>query len=81
MAALCKNIVLAADKANINALTIGALMFVGFIVVLILEQILQWHHSHRLPDKRKKPITYLILIGDGLFHLQRAILSIQARLT
>lgn len=56
----------AADKANISVVTMGVLMLVGFTAFLILEQVLHWHHSHRLPNKRKEPLTYLILIGDGL---------------
>jgi zinc and cadmium transporter len=37
----------------------------GFTVFLALEQFLHWHHSHRAPAKVRKPVTYLILIGDG----------------
>jgi zinc and cadmium transporter len=56
----------AAKKAGISVQTIGILMLVGFTVFLILEQFLHWHHSHQLPKNRKQPMTYLILIGDGL---------------
>jgi len=38
----------------------------GFIVFMALEQLLHWHHCHRANADCKKPLTYLILIGDGL---------------
>ncbi len=38
----------------------------GFIVFMALEQLLHWHHCHRADAECKKPLTYLILIGDGL---------------
>jgi zinc and cadmium transporter len=39
----------------------------GFTAFLGLEQFLHWHHSHRdLAGPRRDPLTYLILIGDGL---------------
>lgn len=36
----------------------------GFLVFLLLEQFLNWHHSHSASEKA--PLTYLILIADGL---------------
>jgi zinc and cadmium transporter len=38
----------------------------GFLIVLGLEQFLHWHHCHRASADCRKPLTYLILIGDGL---------------
>jgi zinc and cadmium transporter len=38
----------------------------GFSTFLILEQFLHWHHCHRAHTDCRKPLTYLILIGDGL---------------
>lgn len=38
----------------------------GFITFFALEQLLHWHHCHRAEAECKKPLTYLILIGDGL---------------
>jgi zinc and cadmium transporter len=38
----------------------------GFTVFLVLEQLLHWHHCHWADSECKKPLTYLILIGDGL---------------
>jgi zinc and cadmium transporter len=38
----------------------------GFCSFLALEQLLHWHHCQRAGAHRKQPLTYLILIGDGL---------------
>jgi zinc and cadmium transporter len=38
----------------------------GFATFFALEQFLHWHHCHRASSDCKKPLTYLILIGDGL---------------
>ncbi len=41
-------------------------ILLGFTVFFILEQFLHWHHCHRQGTEKKRPLTYLILIGDGL---------------
>jgi len=41
----------------------------GFTVFFALEQFLHWHHCHRASSDCKEPLTYLILIGDGLHNL------------
>lgn len=38
----------------------------GFTSFFALEQFLHWHHCHRAKADCKEPLTYLILIGDGL---------------
>jgi zinc and cadmium transporter len=38
----------------------------GFALFFALEQFLHWHHCHRASSDCKKPLTYLILLGDGL---------------
>ena len=42
------------------------LVAAGFLVFFALEQFLHWHHCHRESSDCKKPLTYLILIGDGI---------------
>ena len=37
----------------------------GFSLFLALEQFLHWHHCHRAPSEHR-PLTYLILIADGV---------------
>jgi zinc and cadmium transporter len=41
-------------------------VLVGFTVFFALEQFLHWHHCHRASSDCKEPLTYLILLGDGL---------------
>jgi len=38
----------------------------GFIAFLALEQFMHWRHCHRKHVDLKEPVTYLILIADGL---------------
>jgi zinc and cadmium transporter len=54
---------LAAGKTEV---TVGILVLAGFAMFFGLEQFLHWHHCHRAETTCKKPLTYLILIGDGL---------------
>jgi zinc and cadmium transporter len=39
---------------------------VGFSLFFAIEQFLHWHHCNRAVTTCRKPLTYLILIGDGL---------------
>jgi zinc and cadmium transporter len=41
-------------------------VLLGFALFFALEQFLHWHHCHRATSDCKKPLTYLILLGDGL---------------
>lgn len=41
-------------------------VLVGFSSFLALEQFLHWHHCHRADAACGTPVTYLILLGDGL---------------
>jgi zinc and cadmium transporter len=52
--------------AGMTAVTVGTLILAGFAIFFGLEQFLHWHHCHRADTTCKKPLTYLILIGDGL---------------
>lgn len=49
-----------------DVLKVGVLVVAGFTVFFLLEQLLHWHHCHRASSDCKQPLTYLILIGDGL---------------
>ncbi|MBW2160153.1 MAG: ZIP family metal transporter [Deltaproteobacteria bacterium] len=50
-----------ADPVRIYAWTLA-----GFTVFFALEQILHWHHCRRASSDCRKPLTHLILVGDGL---------------
>jgi zinc and cadmium transporter len=54
------------DKLG-NRLSIYIWIILGFTVFFALEQFLHWHHCHRPPSEhRHRPLTYLILIADGI---------------
>ena len=38
----------------------------GFTVFFALEQFLHWHHCQRAQSDCKEPLTYLVLVEDGL---------------
>lgn len=44
-------------------------LLAGFAVFFLLEQFLHWHHCHRAEGECREPVTWLILIGEGLHHL------------
>jgi zinc and cadmium transporter len=54
----------AVDKLG-NDLSIYVWIVMGFAFFLALEQFLHWHHCHRAPSEHR-PLTYLILIADGV---------------
>jgi zinc and cadmium transporter len=42
-------------------------IFAGFATFFALEQFLHWHHCHKVPcEHRLRPLTYMILVADGL---------------
>jgi zinc and cadmium transporter len=53
-------------EAGMSNVAVYGLVLAGFAVFFGLEQFLHWHHCHRAEAFCKKPLTYLILIGDGL---------------
>jgi len=52
--------------AGMSDIAVYSWILGGFAVFFGLEQFLHWHHCHRSDVECKKPLTYLILIGDGL---------------
>lgn len=41
----------------------------GFTALLVVEQFLQWRHSQHDEPGAKQPVTYMILVADGLHNL------------
>ncbi len=41
-------------------------VLVGFSIFFLMEQFLHWHHCHKVPSEHRRPVTYLILLADGL---------------
>jgi zinc and cadmium transporter len=56
----------AALAANLHPLDAGIAVASGFTVFFVLEQMLHWRHCHTARAGSKQPLTYLVLIGDGL---------------
>jgi len=52
--------------SGMGDIAVYGLVLAGFAVFFALEQFLHWHHCHRASNDCRKPLTYLILIGDGL---------------
>lgn len=49
-----------------NEMSVYLSLMAGFVTFFLLEQFLQWHHSHR-PDRTvRRPLGYLILLADAL---------------
>jgi zinc and cadmium transporter len=49
-----------------NTTAIFIWVLIGFSLFFLLEQFIHWHHCHRVPSEHKRPVTYLILISDGI---------------
>jgi zinc and cadmium transporter len=56
----------AALDGSLGVIQIAILLVAGFTTFFALEQILHWHHCHRASNDCRHPLTYLVLIGDGL---------------
>jgi zinc and cadmium transporter len=56
----------AATRALPDLGTVFLWTMLGFTVFLALEQFLHWHHCHRAQADCRKPLGYLILLGDAL---------------
>jgi zinc and cadmium transporter len=55
----------AAIEKSGNQASVYLWTLLGFTLFLALEQFLHWHHCHRAPSEHR-PLTYLILIADGV---------------
>lgn len=45
---------------------VGFLVVSGFVAFFVLEQLLHWHHCHRAEADCRRPLTYLVLVGDAV---------------
>lgn len=52
--------------AALDPLIAAGWMVAGFTLFFGLEQFLMWHHAHRFTGEERKPVTYLMLIGDAI---------------
>jgi zinc and cadmium transporter len=44
-------------------------LLAGFTTFFALEQLLHWRHSHNINASERRPLTYLVLVGDALHNL------------
>jgi zinc and cadmium transporter len=51
---------------SLAPLSAAAWLVSGLAVFLALEQFLHWHHTHRASSDVRRPVIYLILIGDAV---------------
>lgn len=56
----------AASQSMADPVSMYLWTLAGFTAFFALEQLLHWHHCHRAASDCKEPLTYLILVGDGL---------------
>jgi len=42
---------------------------VGFTAMFLIDQILEWHHCHKLPGEHVQPLGPMLLVADGLHNL------------
>lgn len=55
---------------NLSTMKVFAYLMIGFIIFFIVERFLHWHHCHEHRGKCEvHPVSYLILLGDGLHNL------------
>jgi len=47
-------------------LEISIWVLIGFSLFFLMEQFLQWQHSHKVAADYKTPVSYLILVADGI---------------
>lgn len=53
----------------IGARSAAVAVVAGFAVFLGVEQFLHWHQTHRHTSEERRPVTYLILLGDAVHNL------------
>lgn len=49
-----------------NQTSVWVWLGMGFLVFFCLEQFLHWHHCHQATHDHARPLTWLILVADGL---------------
>lgn len=55
----------AAGAAGLDPAAVGLYTLLGFVLFFLLERVIQRHQHHRSPGA-PRPLTYLILLGDGV---------------
>jgi zinc and cadmium transporter len=53
-------------EVTVNSKKVFIWVLIGFAAFFLMEQFINWHHCHEAPCDHTKPVTYLILIADGV---------------
>jgi zinc and cadmium transporter len=54
--------------SGLDPAAVGLYTLAGFVLFLLLERLVQRHQHHGI-GTHQKPLTYLILLGDGVHNL------------
>ncbi len=46
--------------------TTGFFVLTGIVVSFLMENLIHWHHHHFAEEEHVKPVSYIILFGDGI---------------
>ena len=49
-----------------NTIIIFIWLLIGFAIFFLMEQFLQWQHTHKVASEYKEPVGYLILVADAI---------------
>lgn len=46
--------------------TMGLYLLSGLVLAFVVEKYISWHHHHHPHEDRPEPLSYMILLGDGV---------------
>lgn len=55
--------------ADVHQRLVMLWVVIGFAAFFALDQLLEWHHCHRLPSEHVRPLGPLLLVADGAHNL------------
>lgn len=53
-------------EASETQISVMLWLVIGFTAFFALEQLLEWHHCHKLPSEHIRPLGPLLLFADGI---------------
>ncbi|WP_371193178.1 ZIP family metal transporter [Glaciecola sp. SC05] len=55
--------------SNVPDFSVLLWVVIGFTAFFALDQLMEWHHCHRLPSEHVRPMGPLLLVADGAHNL------------
>lgn len=49
--------------------TTGLLVLAGLFLAFVVERYISWHHTHHPEEAHPEPVSYMILLGDGVHNV------------